>query len=100
VHLDSGPSTAAPLAVADVHLAAHAVDAAVRTLCRDPESRTVIDAVDAARTAVDHLPSGLVATTLHRLLDTITDCHRAGRPTSSRLVARRGAAARAVRLAH
>ncbi|GAY09141.1 hypothetical protein [Pseudonocardia sp. N23] len=79
--------------------AAHAVDNAIGALRAEPGSVAVADALRRADTAVAALPAGLVSTILNRLLDTAWDCHRAGADSSARLVAQRGAAARAMRLA-
>ncbi|RTL66163.1 MAG: hypothetical protein EKK42_18620 [Pseudonocardiaceae bacterium] len=86
-------------AMGSLHWAAQAVDTAIGALRAEPTSRAVTDALHRAEVAVAALPAGLVSTTLRRLVDTAWDCHLAGHDSSARLVAQRGAAARAMRLA-
>ena len=78
--------------------AVRAVTAALAALNTDPAGSPVEDAIERAERLLEHLEPALSTIVLTRLLASIRDCHRAGQHTSAQLRARRGSAARALRL--
>ena len=78
--------------------AVRAVTAALAALNADPTGARVEYAIERTATALGELEPGLTTIVLNRLLTSIRDCHREGRPTSALLRTRRASAARALHL--
>lgn len=78
--------------------AVRALTAALAALNTDPTGTRVEDMIGRAGALLDGLEPGLTAIVLNRLLTSIRDCQREGRPTSAQLRARRASAARALHL--